>query len=457
MARTTTSANMAVTVVILGFLTLAMLILSITMWGNLRKTNQTLADERAQNDTFVRSGERSRADIERIADQANRSNQSVVAYLVDSLTSTVQLTTGANTDTAEQVATRLSEAGVGDGQNVIAVLRDRQSQIDALEQRVGDAEAARAAAEQDLANERARVARISEEFEAQADQLATRVTSLSDEVDSYRAGITQTEQRMDERVERVQAQASDTEVRQGSRIRALESENLSLRDTVRRLQQANAASVLSPTDEFALVDGQVAGINAPDNEVYLSLGTNDRVRIGMTFIVYPANVVIAPDANGNYPQGKGLVEITRLDAETSVARILSELSGNPILAGDNIANPVYDPDKVYRFIVYGNFDANGDGVASQFERPALENRIRDWGGEILDPADGLAGDLDFLVLGARPQLPPQPASDAPLPVQRDFLRVRQLVDQYDRLFEEAKAVGVPVLNQNRLDTLMLGR
>lgn len=457
MARTSASSSTIIFVTILGVFALGGLVGTFVFYGQKTRVQRDLADLQAENNAFVRPAERTRPDLERISDLASPQGMSAISYLEQQRSQAMQLMTGTPQDTVAQARERLAEAGVGEGETVVGVLRSKNQNISALEQRVAGAEAARSAAEQDLAAERERVQRIGNDFGDETERLASRVTQLSDEVDAYRSGITQTEQSMDARVERLQAQASDAEVRLTSRIRQLESDNLALRDTVRRLQNENAGELLSPTDEFALVDGQVAAINAPDNEAYLNLGRNDRIRLGMTFSVYASNVTIAPDAAGNYPRPKGVVEVTRLEDDSATARILSELPGNPILAGDNIANPVYDPNKRYKFIVYGNFDANGDGIVGPFERPQLEDRIREWGGEIVDPTDGLTGDLDFLVLGTRPDLPPQPDGNAPLEIQRNYIRLLRLVDLYDQLFEEARAVGVPVLNQNRLDTLLLGR
>ena len=36
-----------------------------------------------------------------------------------------------------------------------------------------------------------------------------------------------------------------------------------------------------------------------------------------------------------------------------------------MVSGDVIANAVYDPKKSYRFVVFGAFDTDGDGVATQ--------------------------------------------------------------------------------------------
>jgi len=174
----------------------------------------------------------------------------------------------------------------------------------------------------------------------------------------------------------------------------------------------------------------------------------------MTFAVYTDAATLKPDAAGNYPTPKGEIEVTRLDDESATCRLLNERAGNPIARGDVIANPVYDPEKVYVFLIEGNFDADRDGVATPLERQDVEALIRDWGGNVTDE---LTGNVDFLVLGSRPVLGPAPAGDDPLIVQQEYIRLTQKVKRYDEVFDKAVKTSIPILNLNRLDTLIAGR
>jgi hypothetical protein len=119
-----------------------------------------------------------------------------------------------------------------------------------------------------------------------------------------------------------------------------------------------------------------------------------------------------------------------------------------------VANAIYDPNKVYTFLVYGNFDANGDGIATQHEAEDVKAVIAAWGGKTTSE---LTGDVDFLVLGQRPQLPPRPGVNSPLPVVLEYQRIDQMANRYDELFQQATSTSVPVLNENRLYTLIGGR
>ena len=101
--------------------------------------------------------------------------------------------------------------------------------------------------------------------------------------------------------------------------------------------------------------------------------------------------------------------------------------------------------------MFGNFDVDRDGVATPFERDQLVAIIERWGGEVIDD---ISGDLDFLVLGRRPEDPIQPAPNAPRVVYDEYLRLKNRVDRYEQLFDAASASSIPVLNENRLRTLI---
>jgi redox-sensitive bicupin YhaK (pirin superfamily) len=116
-----------------------------------------------------------------------------------------------------------------------------------------------------------------------------------------------------------------------------------------------------------------------------------------------------------------------------------------------IANALYDPRKVYTFLVYGNFDVNGDGRATAAEADQIRALIEGWGGKVVSD---LSGNVDFLVLGQRPQVPPKPGAGQPIAVVQEFIRLDQAAQRYDTLFQQASATSIPVLNENRLYTLI---
>ena len=64
--------------------------------------------------------------------------------------------------------------------------------------------------------------------------------------------------------------------------------------------------------------------------------------------------------------------------------------------------------------------------------------------------DDLAGDVDFLILGTRPIVPPPPPPGADIAVLSEWQRLDRMARRYDDLFNKARDSSIPVLNQNRL-------
>lgn len=452
MARTSTSVGMGVTITILGILTFAFFVTTIIFFGQMNSARNDLADYESRMSEWVTPADQQNDQIRVFADLADRERKSTVAFLAESLNESIRLGLGGRGSVAE--FRQAAEPLVSGNRGLVGAVRQRDSQIAQLNTRISEIEASLQTAQQNLLAERQKVERISQDFSRQLAAMEEQVRRTTGEIESYRGGINAAEADMDQRVERIRSSARDTEAQLQDNIRRLESENLRLQDAMARLQEDRAGDRLMPTDEFALVDGEVIGLNPVENQVFIGLGRRDRLRLGMRFQVYSDPSVIRPDAEGNYPAGKATIEVVSIGETSSAARIIRQITGNPIARGDVIANPIYDPRKVYTFLVYGLFDFNNDGRATTMGRDELQAQIERWGGRVTDE---LSGDVDFLVLGRRPALPPAPPSTAPLAVQQEYIRLSQLVRRYDDLLERAQRTSLPILNENRLRTLLDGR
>jgi hypothetical protein len=281
--------------------------------------------------------------------------------------------------------------------------------------------------------------------------LESDIRNYSNEVGNYRARVQSIESSFEERLREIQGSATSTEDDLRVRVNDIRTENIILKEQLVRLR-GESDEDLAPRAEEALVDGEILGRNTVSNTVELSIGNRDRVQLGMSFSVYgTANEVQIDPRTGEYSLPKGVVEIIRVDNSTSTARVLRSQQGNPIVRGDIIVNPVYDPNKVYQFVVFGLFDTNGDGVSTAAERDGLDALIQGWGGRLVNDVDG---NVDFVVLGRRPSLPPEPQAGDPIGVIQEYRRQLNLVRRYDELFQRAEATAIPVLNENRLYTLL---
>lgn len=451
--RTSSSVGVGIWIAFLSVLALGMLVTAMVFFGNARKAQRDLRNAEAQAAEILKPGEGNLDDVRRLIAVASRENKSLAKYLIDSQQQTMEKVTGSKNDTFEQLTAKLAQVKGADTAPLLQVNRDNEARIASLQDQVDKAEADRKTALADKQAEVDRVRSIQERHQATVDALNKDVGQYKTDVETYRSEVADLRAKMDAQVARIQQDARQRETELKSRADKLQEDNLVLQAQVQTLRGERNKDVFTGQPEFALVDATVVGTDAAEKQVTISIGLRQKAKIGMPFSVYADAASLRPDANGEYPRGKAALEIIGVDENSSRARILWESKGNPIVAGDVIANPVYDPNKKYKFLVFGNYDANGDGVATAGERADILALIESWGGELVDD---LSGDVDFLVLGQRPNLPPNPGSGAPVEVIQEYIRRNRDVERYDRLRQQAEATSIPILNENRLYTL-LGR
>lgn len=449
--RTSSSVGVGITVTVLGLLSLTLFVLTIIFYSQKNAAEKNLADRDAGDAKFINQQERGSDAVLRVRGLAEAQRQSVVGYLLETRQQVMQSVTGSGTDTPEQVKAKLTAAlGKETDQDMLAVIRGLKSQLDGAEQARDDAQAARDRALEDRNNEVERVAKIQATLGETIAALTGEVEQYKSEVDIFRERVTDSQGYMTGEVEKIRQQYDDQISRLNADKTKLEQETRVNLDRINRLQSELRGTQFTGKSEYALVDAEVLGINPLDGTVIVGAGRKQKVVLGLTFEIYTDAATIRPDDEGVYPEGKASVEIIRVDDNSSVGRLIRQTRGNPVVKGDVVANAVYDPRKTYKFMVFGNFDTNNDGISTPEEQNDLRARIENWGGKVLDD---LTGDVDFLVLGEKPVLPPEPSGTAPIGVIERYLAIRQQVTRYDELFAAATAANIPVLNQHRLGTL----
>ncbi len=287
--------------------------------------------------------------------------------------------------------------------------RDAQQKIQEMIAKAEQAEKAKEQAEQDLTAEKEGRISDSAAFQTAMNEATDRIRSTNENLEQLRQ-------------------------RTGKELTELRSEES-------RLKEANldlAAKVIEYTSEtFDRHDGQIVKVFSESQLVFVDLGRTHGLRPSQSFSVYDRSVT-------NFEKGKqkASIEITRVMDNQSEARITFENATDPILPGDWVLTPTWDPGQKVRFAMAGVFDLDGDGV-SDLEQ--LKSMVERNGGEVVAWHDGtgeVQGKIDstirFLVLGDYPSLTVGPHSNP------------GIVTAMNRMKAEAEANTIQVIDQQKL-------
>ena len=450
-ARTSISPGLGITIGLLGTISLGLFVVTIILYGDNIKYVKQIDEADQNNRDFVREVDRADPAIANDLGEARRAGVSLVRYLSDSLDETFKKVTGNENDRLAELDTKTQNIPGASTNSMLGLTQKLLGQVTTLQRQVADAEAGRLSAQTNLQRE---ADRVTAQQMLQAETVANlqaKVTQLESASEDYRGGFQSVEQKYLEQIRDLQQANDALDQNLRAQIRDLQQKSLLLEDQVSALQLAGRGESLKPKDEFSLVDGSVANTNPSQNEVFISIGRRQNVILGMTFAIYGNATQIRPDAEGNYPQGKGAIEVVNVGETSSRCRVLFERTGNPVVPGDVIANAAYDPTKVYKFLIAGNFDTNSDGRRTPGERTEITALVEEWGGKTTEE---LEGDVDFVVLGEPPVLPPKPTIDSPIEIVEIYIRKENELNRYNDLLDKSQRTSIPVLNENRLYTLI---
>ena len=213
------------------------------------------------------------------------------------------------------------------------------------------------------------------------------------------------------------------------------------------------SSIFKPNTKDSIVrnvDATITQVSA-DNICYINLGFGDHISSGMTFEVYGKNEGVPKlDAGSdiqNMPKGKASIEVINVGQNSSQCRIITTTAGTTISQGDLCVNIVYDRNIKPTFYVYGKFDMDQNGVATEAEADVIKNLITRWGGKI---ADKISNDVDFVVMGKEPSVPLYTPEELQQPlIAQKAAEAKAQVEAYEKVRDEAVNLHIPIMNQNR--------
>ncbi len=128
--------------------------------------------------------------------------------------------------------------------------------------------------------------------------------------------------------------------------------------------------------------GEIVASASADGFVVINRGHRQNLRNGTKFLVF--------EKRGGRIVTKGVIQVIEVKDDIATARVITESDRNdPLIVGDLLHNPIYDPDKTLHFAIRGDF--------VRFSKEELAQFIKD-SGDIVDPDISLVS--DYLVAGA---------------------------------------------------------
>lgn len=322
----------------------------------------------------------------------------------------------------------------------VAELDEFRKRLDAAEGRVGQAQQL---AEQRLEEKNelqsafdSRVQEISQKYFGETE------VNFQDRISTLQNNFSDVEGRL----ERVRRDSQQTVEKLEERVGELEQE----RDRLQRLIAGFKKETVGE-EVVARPDGEIITVGENDETVFVDLGREDQLLLGITFEVFEQGKPVEYDEVTNQ-RGEATIQIVEVNENSARARVVRRSRGAFIREGDPIINVVYDPKQKFHFFVYGAFDVSGSGEATLAQRQRIEDIILKWGG-VIDEEFGYQS--DFLILGEKPE-PPEPLDPDVIDPEKiaAFNREQEIYQRYQELATRAEQLLIPVLNQNRFLTLI---
>ncbi len=450
MAIRSGSSGPLIAVVVFVILTVLSMATAIYFFTERNKSDAIAAESKRALVDVVSAGYFEQEPGASIQQAANGESKSVVDYLISKNGEIATVLTG---ETSTDAASIRRTLGLSPEQTA-------KQALDAARRNV--AEAATKTAEQQKIVEQmtAQMAEIQSQADEKSKSADEKVLQLTATIEPYRASteaalasIKELKDQLIQAREEAKSEYANQIAEEKDKQASLVSANLSLSGRVTELQKQLDAFRITPNDPSLLVDGEIIDLGATKDQVYISLGTKDRVRPGMTFEVYsdPAAIMYDPKTDRQSP-GYASIEIIKVGDTTSTARVTRKAPRKSISKGDVLANAVYSPKYQYKFLVHGRFDVDNDGKVTDGETDYIRSKIQDWGGIVVE-GEQITPDVDFVVIGPIPVKPQMRSMGESEADYAKSLSASRAYDSYQELLNSASAAQIPILNWNRFQIL----
>ena len=406
---------------------------------------------RTANDRLISPNEEGSLELIRDAQPSAQGGPTVVGILEAARAETARLATGEETDGPAAVRARLDhllDRIVDD--HLVASVEDYEGAsffeaMSTLYEAYRAENAVRVAAEQRLEEADAEVARLVQLNADQKNDFDARVQGFSDELAELEADRMARQTERDEAVARLAAEFEQRREQADSELTAERQRRAALERDLTELkkrfavQQERTGGLLPGPEPLATArqaDGRILAALPGDDAVYIDLGREHRLTLGLRFTVYSADTGIPADG-----RGKAQIEVVSVADASAECKVLRQAPGALIVEGDLVANPVYDSRRSLSFLAVGDFDLDHDGLADPDGLATIQAMVTEWGGTITAELTAMT---DFVILGAPPR---QPAPSGEGDVDAQTRARGGDGDRYAEAMVSARNMAVPVLPQ----------
>ena len=453
--RSTAGTGVVVSLVVFMLCTVFLLVLTIVFYSGQTKAQEGFRFSDATLTRYVSKEQRNRESIKaREAEVNPNRGESVVRSFLEEQQDIMQYVAGNRTASLESVKDQFKRLGVPEDSSVRDAYQQQGRALSSRESEIEGLKTKLAARDDEIHDLEAGKDQLKKNHQQQLSTVIGKIAAYQQAAEEYRDQLNDVKDKYPANLTRLQNRYEGDIARLENEKDSLYQERIILKKRLDELQSIVSLERFRGKNPALLVDGTVLD-SAGSLEVYINRGKADRIVLGMTFEVYDSEAALAAvdQLTGHLPRGKASLQVVQVRSTTSKCKITRSIIGRPVVRHDIIANAVYDPNYIFKFLVHGKFDVDGDGKPTETEADFLRSLIVNWGGEVVT-GEQLPGDLDFLVLGVEPREPMPPRPDATEFELDAWVQKRRAHERYHALFRQASEAQIPVLNSNRFFILI---
>ncbi len=453
--RSTTGTGVVVSLVVFVLCTVFLLMLTIVFYTGQTKAIESEREAEATLAKYVTKEQRNRESVKAIEAEVNpKRGECVVRYLLEEKEAIMEYVAANRTATLQSTKDQFKRLGVAEGSSLRDAMHQQNRDLNSRQTEIEAYKTKLTAREAEISDIEARMEQLKNDHQQELDAVIGKIAAYEQAAEEYRDQLNDVKGEYYGNVDRLKQQYEDEIARLENEKDTLFQQRVILKERLDELQSILSVNRLRAQDPALLVDGAILDTAGTD-EVYINRGRDDRIVLGMTFEVYDNEAALqeVDRLTGALPRGKASLQVVQVRDSTSKCKVTRSIPGRPVVRHDIIANAVYDPNYVFKFLVHGKFDVDGDSRPTETEADFLRSLIVNWGGEVVT-GEQLPGDLDFLVLGVEPREPMPPRPDATEFELDGWVQKRRAHDQYHALFRQASEAQIPVLNANRFFILI---